>query len=132
MQKIDQLPKGAEFSCNELTVDGDRSDEEGRTSETLQLWTRDPLECIKELIGNPAFADHMEYRPKRLWKGPKRHERRVFNEAWSADWWWKTQVSIRCCHYLQVLICFKSFSGQATGWVNYSANHHLIRQNSSL
>lgn len=75
-----------------MTLDGDQSDEEGRTSESLEVWARDPLECIKELIGNPAFADHMEYSPKRLWKGPKRHGRRVFNEAWTADWWWKTQV----------------------------------------
>lgn len=87
-ERIDSLPTGPEFRCVEVTIDGDQCDEEGRTSETLELWMRDPLECVKELMGNPAFADEMTYAPVREWNGSSR----VYSEAWTGDWWWDTQV----------------------------------------
>ncbi|KAG8986685.1 hypothetical protein FRB94_002607 [Tulasnella sp. JGI-2019a] len=47
----------------ELQANGDQEDEDGCTSETLELWMRDPVECVKELMGNPVFAESMAYGP---------------------------------------------------------------------
>ena len=55
-KRIDTLPRGAKWECEEFEITGDEQDEKGkRRSEVLQLWKRDAVECISELIGNPAF-----------------------------------------------------------------------------
>jgi hypothetical protein len=51
------------------------------------------VECVRELIGNPAFADSMEYAPERIYTD-KAKTNRVINETWTADWWWETQVRV--------------------------------------
>ena len=32
-----------------------------------ELWIRDPVECICELIGNPAFREYMAYTPEKTY-----------------------------------------------------------------
>ena len=61
-------------------------------SEELELWMRDPVACIQELIGNPAFNGSMAYAPEKVYVDQEGRERR-YDEMWSGDWWWKTQVS---------------------------------------
>jgi len=52
-----------------MTAAGDRFDDDGQvTTERLELWWRDPVECVKELIGNPAFRKLMAYAPERVYK----------------------------------------------------------------
>ena len=47
-----------------MNVEGDRVGDNGETlSENLELWKRDPVECVKELVGDPAFKDLMSYVP---------------------------------------------------------------------
>ncbi|KAG6906093.1 hypothetical protein DXG01_015962 [Tephrocybe rancida] len=56
LQKVDALPTGPEWDCEIIHVDGDRIGEDGKVmSEDLELWLCDPVECICELMGNPAF-----------------------------------------------------------------------------
>ena len=38
-----------------MKVDGDRVRDGETTTEDLELWMRDPVECVKEMIENPAF-----------------------------------------------------------------------------
>jgi Plavaka transposase len=61
--------------------------------ENVEVWRRDPVECVKELMGNPAFKNHMSYVAEHVYldKGGKV---RIFDEMWTADWWWNTQVSL--------------------------------------
>ena len=61
-------------------------------AEELELWRRDPVDCVRDLIGNPAFAASMEFAPERVFVDEERSNR-VINELWTADWWWETQVS---------------------------------------
>lgn len=96
LQKIDNLPSGPQFRCMEVRADGDQEDSDGKSFELLELWMRDPVECVKELMGNPAFKDDMAYRPVRKWRESGSQERRVYDEAWTADWWWQTQVCLSC------------------------------------
>lgn len=60
-------------------------------TEDLELWKRDPVECIKELIGNPAFQEHLSYVPERVYSDDAGLNR-IYDEMWTADWWYDTQV----------------------------------------
>jgi hypothetical protein len=65
LKKVDQLPKGPEWHCNILTVKGDKHGEDGKVlEEQVELWFRDPVECVKELLGNPAFDGKIAYAPE--------------------------------------------------------------------
>jgi hypothetical protein len=67
-QKIDALPYGPEWTCKLFKVKGDILDEDGAPqTETVELWHRDPVECVEELIGNPEFKAYMKYAPYRLY-----------------------------------------------------------------
>ena len=63
--------------------------------ETLELWRRDPVECVRELIGNPAFQNGMRYAPERVY-ADEDGKTRVYKEMWSGDWWWDMQVCPSC------------------------------------
>ncbi|KAF8152285.1 hypothetical protein B0H34DRAFT_111607, partial [Crassisporium funariophilum] len=58
--------------------------------EELELWMRDPVECVRELMGNPAFKNFMAYAPEHIFTD-EAGTKRVFDEMWTADWWWNTQ-----------------------------------------
>ena len=89
---VDDLPKGARWHCRELTVTGDRYDARGvRISETVEVWYRDPLECIRELLGNPRFAHVLAYSPEQVFCDPEGRVRRI-DEMHTADWWGQLQV----------------------------------------
>ena len=95
MKKVDQLPTGPDWMCDIVNVVGDlKGPEGGRMGEDLEHWRRNPLDCIKELIGNLAFKDKMVYEPAQFFTD-KDHTTRIIDEAWTADWWWETQVSTR-------------------------------------
>ena len=77
-----------------MRTEGDLLDENGEPMiEDNELWVRDPVDCIRELIGNPAFRDHMAYACQKVF-ADKEGKNRIFDEMWTGDWWWKTQVSI--------------------------------------
>ena len=62
-------------------------------SEELELWMRDPVECVKELVGIPAFKESMLFELVRVY-ADENGMNRIYDEMWTADWWWKTQVSV--------------------------------------
>ena len=95
LKKIDQLPTGPDWVCDIVKVSGDLQAEEGEMmGEELDLWRRNPLECVQELIGNPAFKDKMVFEPAQFFTD-KGCSNRLIDEAWTADWWWKAHVSSR-------------------------------------
>ncbi|KAJ7108159.1 hypothetical protein C8R44DRAFT_834159 [Mycena epipterygia] len=108
LKKVDQLPTGPDWTCkiNDKLM-----------SEDLELWMRDPVECIKELMSNPAFRDHMAYAPER--------KSRIFDEMWTAEWWWKLQKLLPpgACVSGIILSSDKTqlsqFSGDKTAWPVY-------------
>ena len=46
-----------------------------------------------ELLGNPAFKNHIKCTPEQKYKDAEENIQ-VFDEMWTADWWWDTQVSL--------------------------------------
>lgn len=62
-------------------------------TEDMDLWFRNPVECIRELLGSAAFKDETVYGPSRAYTSEERTER-VYNEMNTGDWWWETQVRV--------------------------------------
>lgn len=82
MTKIDALPtQAAQWTCDIVTSPGNLFNDEGEPvpSERLELWRRDPVECMKELMGNPIFKEFLEYAPQKHFKDEE-GEIRVFDE----------------------------------------------------
>lgn len=101
---IDQLPTGPEWYCEIVHVRGDaegpgeandgedhQADELEDGGEELELWLRDPVACVRELIGNAAFRSEMAYAPEKVYTDPNAQTRR-YDEMWTGEWWWETQV----------------------------------------
>ncbi|KAH9931773.1 hypothetical protein B0H21DRAFT_836254 [Amylocystis lapponica] len=90
-QKIDTLPQGPAWSCESWEVTGDELNEKGEPIvETVELWKRNTVDCIQELIGNPAFKDNMQYAPEKLY-AEEECKTRIFDETWTGEWWWDKQ-----------------------------------------
>jgi Plavaka transposase len=61
--------------------------------EDLELWFRDPVECVQELLSNPVFVEHTAFALERVYSDREGKER-IFDEMWTAEWWWDTQVGL--------------------------------------
>jgi hypothetical protein len=71
LKKIDNLPDVPGWTCEIFEITGDQedvSDGSGKKmlTDEVELWRRNPVEGIEELIGNPAFQPHMRYAPERV------------------------------------------------------------------
>ncbi|KAJ7291698.1 hypothetical protein C8J57DRAFT_219441 [Mycena rebaudengoi] len=127
LKKIDRLPTGPDWTCEMVTVAGNRLDENDQPmSEELELWMRNPVECIKELMSNPAFRNHMAYAPERVYSNRQGNEEsRIFDEMWTADWWWKLQQLLPEGVCISGLIIstdktkLSQFQGDKTAWPVY-------------
>ena len=91
-KQVDQLPNTNAWIYDKVTVTGDQIGEDGEyMSKDLDLWRRNPVECIQELIGNPNFKDCMRYAPEKQYTDKTCHTR-MYGEAWTGDLWAKGQV----------------------------------------
>ncbi|QRV94481.1 Zn-finger protein [Ceratobasidium sp. AG-Ba] len=63
---------------------------EGQYKRTHVLYKRSVVDVIRELIGNPAFANVMRYALERHWTSMARRSR-VYGEMWTGNWWWRRQ-----------------------------------------
>lgn len=99
MKFVDSLPRGPAFHCTPMKLVGDLKAANGldQQTEVLELWHRDPVECVRELLGNPSFRKNQFYAPEQHFRS-KDGTNRQYDEMWTADWWWKIQVrrSIEC------------------------------------
>ncbi|KAJ6545342.1 hypothetical protein B0H19DRAFT_955423 [Mycena capillaripes] len=93
LENIDSLPIAGKWHCEHIPLVGDLVDENNSfKTEVAELWFRDPVECVKELIGNPAFRHVIDYAPSQLHDHHLgRAGSEVINEMSSARWWWKIQ-----------------------------------------
>lgn len=99
LNNIDALPCGPSWTCELLRVEGDMVDEAGvKAVETIELWKRDPVECIRELIGNPVFRSNMAYAPEKHYTDST-STNAIYGEAWTGEWWWNIQVHLLCLNY---------------------------------
>ncbi|KAJ6629714.1 hypothetical protein B0H10DRAFT_2208670 [Mycena sp. CBHHK59/15] len=91
LQKVDALPTGPAWQCEMFEIRGDEKDAHGKfKTEEVEFWKRNPVECIRELMGNAAFRDKMRYAPERVYLDADGNQRE-FSEMWTGEWWWKLQ-----------------------------------------
>jgi hypothetical protein len=82
---------------------GDKLDSKGnKPVEHLELWLRNIVDCVRDLIGNPTFREHMAYAPEKVYRD-LHALRRIYDQAWTADWWHETQV--RPCLFMSPDSC---------------------------
>lgn len=62
-----------------------------RPEEKFIIRYRDPVEVIRDLVGDPSLADDLHWAPSKVYSDMQR-EKRVYSEMWTADWWYKLQV----------------------------------------
>jgi hypothetical protein len=94
--KIDFLPtNGCKWKYKTITSQGDWLTEEGSLMppEELELWYHDPIQCIHELLGNPAFKDFMAYMPEKMFMDAN-ESNPAFDQAWTGEKWWSIQVRV--------------------------------------
>ena len=93
LDMVNQLPGSIDWKCECVTLTGNIKDNDRHAqTEELELWFWDPVDCVRELIGNLVFKDGMRFSPERLYTS-KDSSDCIINEMWTADWWWDMQVS---------------------------------------
>ncbi|KAG6839614.1 hypothetical protein C0991_000890 [Blastosporella zonata] len=91
LDAIDSLPGGVSWNLERIMLTGDLMDENGKAlTDELELWYRDPVECVQELISNPVFREIIKFAPERRYCDAEGSEQRI-DEMWTAAWWWKIQ-----------------------------------------
>ncbi|KAG2117575.1 hypothetical protein DEU56DRAFT_712892, partial [Suillus clintonianus] len=126
LKKIDGLPtKPPDWHCDIVKVAGDLVDGDGEMLTTeLELWRRDPVECVRELIGNPAFKEFMAYAPERAYEDTQ-GKSRIYDDMWTCDWWWETQGKLTPGATIAPLILasdktsLSQFRGDKSAWPVY-------------
>jgi hypothetical protein len=78
------LPAGPSWQCKPWTTSH-------HTKSPLQLFYRDPIECIESLLNSPLSANDIEFTPYKLYKTVEKSIR-VYSEWLSGDVAWTMQV----------------------------------------
>ncbi|KAJ7121947.1 hypothetical protein C8R43DRAFT_1148665, partial [Mycena crocata] len=127
LKRIDALPEGPKWTCYPFELTGDELDAEGqKKTEIVEMWCRDPVECVRELLQNPSFTNQA-YEPIRLFKRFEdgKYSNREYNEMWTADWWWEIQKRLPIGSTLAPIIIASDktqltrFSGDKEAWPVY-------------
>ncbi|KAG8730719.1 hypothetical protein FRC10_002397, partial [Ceratobasidium sp. 414] len=90
---LDKLPSaGPRWTRIQRTITGTLKDTKGANflKEEIEIWVRDIVEVIKELIGNMAYGNKLVFVPQRV-EINNDPSRRKIDEMWTADWWMRIQ-----------------------------------------
>ncbi|KAG8919877.1 hypothetical protein FRC02_001306 [Tulasnella sp. 418] len=91
LQKIDQLPTGPRFKSKTFSITGDLRNAKGQMmTEVVEMYYRDPVEVVEELISRPSLRDHLTYSPMKIYTSPAR-QNRIYMDMSSGDWWYDIQ-----------------------------------------
>ena len=92
--KVNAIPGGAAWKCKAWDEIGDLLDAQGNPlTERVELYMRDAVDCIEELMGNPIFKDLLRYAPER-WYEDEQGRKRLYGDMWTGEWWWRLQVRL--------------------------------------
>ena len=129
LSKIDSLPSpGPAFQCQTITIAGDILDAGGQPMvEELEIFYRDPVECVHELLSNPAFPSALHYAPVQVYEDATCTEQ-IFNEMWTGQWWWDTQVHTISHAGIQIMTADIIVTGTCATWPHDCPYHPGIRQ----
>lgn len=85
-----------------MTITGTIRDEKGVPKVVeVELWKRNPVECVQELLQNARFAERLRFAPERVYHVAKGHVPMCgYDEMATSDWWWAVQVRILCSMHI--------------------------------
>lgn len=87
-QKIDAMEDGlGHGSWKKASLDMGWNEQH---PDPIEFWWRDLIECVKWLLRQPAYEEHLTYAPKRCYNDMGQ---RIYNEMHTGDMWWEKQVS---------------------------------------
>ncbi|KAG8708171.1 hypothetical protein FRC09_001400 [Ceratobasidium sp. 395] len=116
--RMKKLPGGPEWKKETIRMQGNRFNKKGkRLTEKLEVWFRDPIEVLEELLAHPAFANELVFEPRETYLDNERTER-VYHEMWTGEWWMELQKILPYGATVVPLI----FSSDKTCLTNHSGN----------
>ncbi|KAG9123650.1 hypothetical protein FRC07_014386 [Ceratobasidium sp. 392] len=117
-KRMNDLPGGPEWKKDVIKLQGNRYNRHGRRlSERLELWFRDPVAVMKDLLAQPDFVDMLVYEPRETYVDQTLSER-VYHEMWTGEWWLNLQRLLPHGATVVPLI----LSSDKTHLTNYSGN----------
>ncbi|CAE6492373.1 unnamed protein product, partial [Rhizoctonia solani] len=92
---LDDLPTaGPKWNVKAVTITGDKIGPDNKpVIEKVELWFRDILGVIQELLENHTYGKDLVFAPREEFNDPEKTERK-YDEMWTGDWWMRLQVSI--------------------------------------
>ncbi|EED77474.1 predicted protein [Postia placenta Mad-698-R] len=130
---IDALPGGVDWQCQDICLTGDVPNQDSKLpSENLELWFRNPLECIRELISNSTFKDNLHYAPERCFVDPEEGIQ-VTDEMWTGQWWWDIQHKLPSGAMIAPIILssdktrLSQFRGDKSTWPVYLTIGNIVK-----
>jgi hypothetical protein len=78
-----KLPNRPKFHRSEVVIAG----------EAFEIYSRNIVDCIKSLFGDPEFTSQLILSPERHYADADRTQR-LYHEMNTGKWWWNTQVNI--------------------------------------
>ncbi|KAI5990101.1 hypothetical protein EDD15DRAFT_2170625 [Pisolithus albus] len=142
MKVIDKLPTGPEWRCElvhtrgefeDIGHDQERDEDHTMEGEEVELWVRDPVACVRELMGNPAFDGEIAYAPEKVFTDLHGTTRR-YDEMWTGDWWWETQRRLPSGSTVAPVILasdkteLSRFKGDKNAWPVYLSIGNLSKE----
>jgi hypothetical protein len=76
-----KLPNRPTFHRSEVVIAG----------EVFEMYSRNIVDCIKSLFGDPEFASQLLLAPERHYADADKTQR-LYHEMNTGKWWWNTQV----------------------------------------
>ena len=64
-----------------------------QSGEAVELFSRDIIECLRALWGDPEFSKDLIFEPERLYADEDMTIQN-FHDMNTGNWWWDTQVGI--------------------------------------
>ncbi|KZT36497.1 hypothetical protein SISSUDRAFT_989170, partial [Sistotremastrum suecicum HHB10207 ss-3] len=94
LKTVDALPSGPEWQTFDVQVKGDKLGEKSTPLvESYELYYRNILECVQDILGDPTLKEHMQFSPTKIWSDTTKTNR-FYSEMWTGNWWWETQTRL--------------------------------------
>lgn len=91
MKAVDSLESGPEWKCRMFRIPGDLDKEGKEQVEVVELWYRNILDVLAELLGDPELVKEAIFAPRKLYTDDTKTNR-IYSEAMTGNWAWETQV----------------------------------------
>ncbi|KAL0563974.1 hypothetical protein V5O48_018083 [Marasmius crinis-equi] len=101
--------------------------------ETMSVRYRDPLEAIKALWGDPSLAEHLVYKPSKMFSDSAKTTL-SYSEMWTGKWWWAMQNRLKSDATIAPVIIatdktqLTQFSGSRSAYPVYITLGNIPRQ----